>query len=174
MRIRLSIFTALMVASILTVGLFGAVQARDFFSWVITSRLTVQNATELRGTVTVGGAMDIAEVNVTGGATADTLTTGELALTPGAAISVTTNGAITPTASLQALESAGTVATAGLVTVTATAGDLLTLWNTTDTAITISDTAPLLLAGNAVLGQYDTLQLFFDGTSWIELSRSDN
>jgi hypothetical protein len=88
------------------------------------------------------------------------------------AISVTMNGYITPTGTLQALESAGTVATSNLAA--GTAGNLLIMYNSVATTITITDTGTLVLGGNWAAGQYDAIWLWSDGTNWIEIGRSNN
>lgn len=57
------------------------------------------------------------------------------------------------------------------------AGQILILQGTSDTnTITIQQAANCRLAGaaNAVLGANDTLMLVWDGTDWIEVSRSNN
>jgi hypothetical protein len=90
---------------------------------------------------------------------------------PRTAISVTAGSLITPTGTYQRLSSAGTVTpTMG----TATAGDLVTLINTTATTINLADSGIAKLSAAWAGGQYDTLTLRFDGTNWLELSRSDN
>lgn len=95
-----------------------------------------------------------------------------LRLTPATSITVTTDAIITPLGSYQPLTSSGTVQTASLAT--GTAGDVLTLVNTTNTSIVLTDTGTLKLAGNRTLGQYDTLTLVSDGTNWIERSFANN
>ena len=49
-----------------------------------------------------------------------------------------------------------------------------TITNIGTNTITITDTAPLIMAGNLALGQYDNLTLRSDGTRWIEMGRSNN
>lgn len=95
-----------------------------------------------------------------------------LRITPGASITVTTDALITPLGSYQPLTSAGTVQTASIAA--GTAGDLLTLVNTTNTSIVFTDTGTLKLAGNRTLGQFDTLTLVSDGSNWIERSFANN
>jgi len=70
------------------------------------------------------------------------------------------------------LESAGTVGCGDIVT--GTAGDRLVLINTSNTSITISDTGSLKLGANRALAQYDSLELWSDGTYWIELGYAEN
>jgi hypothetical protein len=95
-----------------------------------------------------------------------------LRLTPGTSITVTTDSLITPLGSYQPLTSGGTVQTASIAA--GTAGDLLTLVNTTNTSIVFTDTGTLKLAGNRTLGQFDSLTLISDGTNWVERSFANN
>ena len=93
-------------------------------------------------------------------------------------IAVTDGAVITPTGTYQPLTSSGAV-TATLTTSASyvTAGDTLFLLNaspTVTTTINIADSGTAMLSAAGALGQYDSLTLFFDGTNWIELSRSDN
>jgi len=89
-----------------------------------------------------------------------------LRLAPQTAISVTVDGYITPTGTMQPLESFGNVETSSLAM--GNAGDVLFLYNTVDTTITISDTGVLKLSSDLALGQYDGVWLFCDGTNWME------
>lgn len=93
-------------------------------------------------------------------------------------IAVTNGAVITPTGTYQPLTSSGEV-TATLTTSVSyvTAGDLLVLLNaspTVTTTINIADSGTAMLSAAAALGQYDSLTLWFDGTNWVELSRSNN
>ena len=117
----------------------------------------------LSGDLTVGDDATVTDdLTVTGDQIASTW----MRLTPQTAISVTMNGYITPTGTLQRLESAGNVGTSKLAV--STAGDILYLQNTSNTTITISDTGVLKLSSNLALGQYDGVILYCDGTNWIE------
>jgi hypothetical protein len=80
---------------------------------------------------------------------------------------------ITATGSYQPLTAAGAV-TPTIETTGMTAGSVLWLVNTAAQDILIQDTGNQVLAGDATLNQYDSLLLLFDGTRWIELSRSNN
>lgn len=119
-----------------------------------------------RGAVTVTDSL-----NVTAGTLWGTWLGGAV---PGSAeaITVTTNGPITPTASLVRLTSEGNVFTDQLAVTTA--GRLALLWNSGAATVTITDTGSSQLAGNWAGGPYDTLLLVSDGTNWLELGRSDN
>lgn len=98
---------------------------------------------------------------------------GGLTLAPGAATTLTDGATFAPSRAAHPLDSAGDVGVS-LAAGSATAGDLLLLYNTADTTITITDTGTAKLAGDAGLGQHDALLLIYDGAHWIELARSDN
>lgn len=93
-------------------------------------------------------------------------------LTPATGIVVTMNSTITPLGTYQPISSAGTVNTSSITV--GTAGDRLTLENTSATSIVISDTGTLKLTGNITLGQFDTLDMISDGTNWIMLGTANN
>ena len=135
------------------------------------------------GSQSVGGSLDVS------GSTAmfDLLSLGSVTVTgytqwgtwlggavPSAAeaITVTTNGYITPTGTLVRLTSEGNVYTNQLALTTA--GRLALLWNSGAATVTITDTGTSKLAGVWTGGPYDTLLLWSDGTAWLELGRSDN
>jgi len=105
--------------------------------------------------------------------TGDLRAGGWLGLSAAAAISCTNGGVITPTATFQPLTSAGEV-TPTLETGGITAGSWLMLENASNTTIHLADTGTAVLAGAAALGQYDLLELMFDGTRWVEVGRADN
>lgn len=136
--------------------------------------------------VTVGD-----DLTVTGGASADTLAvtgnatvggqlsvSGPLAVSDDFnvleqdAISVTAGLTMTLAGGVQALESSGVV-TAGEIN-PGTPNQLVILVNTTNTTINIPDSGTHRLAGAAALGQWDVLALWYRGTVWVELWRSNN
>ena len=86
-------------------------------------------------------------------------------------LTVTDTDQIDPYGSFQPLTAVGT-STCGLTI--GSSGDFLYLVNTSAESIIITDQTTVALAGNATLGQYDSLYLICDGTRWIELSRSNN
>jgi hypothetical protein len=90
----------------------------------------------------------------------------------GAAITVTTNGTITPTYTWCRLTSAGNVYT-GVIAAGA-AGQIVFLQNVGANTITITDTSTTMLSATVVLGQYDVLGLYSDGTNWIQFSVANN
>lgn len=98
-----------------------------------------------------------------------------------AATSITvTNGItnLTPLGSYQRLTAAGTVTVTSLVTSTATfpTGTRVTFINTSAQNVVWTNGTYLLLpsAANLTLGQYDVLQLWFDGTRWITTFATNN
>ena len=156
------------------------------FTWVVTKLLTVTDTATFTSGVNVAGAMTAAGglnvtsggMNVTGGTSSTTLSVSsdaalgaDLAIAPRTAISVTDGGIITPTGTLQMLESAGNV-TATLAA--GSSGQLLTLINTTDTTIVLEDTTGQVFSGNVSLAQWDTANFVFYGTSWIQTGESNN
>jgi hypothetical protein len=112
-----------------------------------------------------------------------------LAVSPAAVQVVTADAVIRAVGSNQPISSTaavgtshiqtGTLTTGAYPTVTVMAptvprGQLLLLHNVGAYTITITDTGTTRLAGNAELGQYDTLLLQWDGTNWLQVSKADN
>jgi hypothetical protein len=122
------------------------------------------------GTYVLGGSYVKATTNLE--STTFTKVGTFLRITPATSITVTTDSLITPLGSYQPLTSAGTVQTASIAA--GTAGDLLTLINTTNTSIVFTDTGTLKLGGNRTLGQFDSLMLVSDGTNWVERAFANN
>lgn len=122
-----------------------------------TSKFSVtgsSGATTIAGNTSVGGLLRIAA---------------------GTSITVTDAAVFTPTASYQPITAAGTVTpTLSTATTLYTAGQTLVLVNTSAQNVVLVDTGTAKLGGNRTLGQYDVLELFFDGTNWLELSFNDN
>jgi|TARA_Y100000310_G_scaffold117707_1_gene116451 hypothetical protein len=88
-------------------------------------------------------------------------------------ITVTNGAAFTPTGTFQAIKAAGevtpTVETSGY-----TAGDELILWNNSAQTINLADSGTMKLSAAWAATQDDVLRLRFDGTNWLEESRSAN
>lgn len=121
-----------------------------------------------------GGEMEFragATLDVQAGAAVNVATV--LNLTPARPITVTNGAAFVPTASYQPIVSAGTV-TPTISTSGADAGDVVRLVVTSNTTINLADTGNQVLSAAFAMGQYDTLTVVFDGTRWIEWSRSNN
>lgn len=181
--------TPVIVAVVLVLALFVGANAQAVatnFTWVVTKLLTVTDTATFTSGVNVAGAMVAAGgvnvtsggLNVTGGTSSTTLSVSsdtalgaDLAISPQTAISVTNGGIITPTGTLQMLESAGNV-TATLAS--GQSGQLLTLINTSNTTILLLDTTGQIFSGNSSLAQWDNASFVFYGTSWIQTGESDN
>jgi hypothetical protein len=110
------------------------------------------------------------------GATGDTLIGGTLRLGAASTISVTNNSIITPTKTYQPLQSAGTVTATAMATTGFSTGNVVTLINTSDTSIVLTNGTNLKLPGaaNLTLGQYDSVELWNDGTRWIAIANENN
>ena len=170
------LLTAFLVAAIL-VGAFAlAVDAQTTYQrfenlWAKTIRTT--------GAATIGGALTGAAANFTGNVTTDgTFSAGGtisgqagLSLIPGTAISVTDGSTITPTTAIQELTAAGNV---GAALAACGDGQVQTFVNLSNVTITITDTGMIHLAGNAALGQYDSLTVVGSGVRCIEIARANN
>jgi hypothetical protein len=125
------------------------------------------NAT-VAGDVTTGDDV-IATGDVTAG---DHLIAGDfLRLTAATSITVTNGGTLTPTGSYQPITAAGT---SGISLGTGAAGNYACIVNASAQTITITDTGTFVGAGNAALGQNDSVCAIFDGTNWVEVSRANN
>ena len=178
---------ALAIALLLTTGVVTAAsnaQSISRFVSIFTRTIIVDTKAEVWGDLLVSGdatlhdtaVQELTAVEVFGGRVevAGEVEAGYLTFGSGAVISVTNGLTITAQGVGVPLESAGNVGTSNIVTTNASAGSVIVLWNTANTTITITDTGHLVLAGNAALGQYDTLMLMYDGARWVELSRSNN
>jgi len=130
--------------------------------------VTVAGLVTVGETLGVTGVSTLASVSVTG---AETVGTFQL-WTAATAISVTTNGSIEPTGTLQPLTSFGNVYTSDVDC--GAAGRVIILYNQSATTINITDTGTVMLSGNTALGQYDTLWLYSDGTNCIEIGQTNN
>jgi hypothetical protein len=181
--------TPVIVAVVLILAFAVGVNAQAVatnFTWVVTKLLTVTDTATFTSGVNVAGAMVAAGgvnvtsggLNVTGGTSSTTLSVSsdtalgaDLAITWQEVISVTDGGIITPTGTLQRLESAGNV-TATLAS--GQAGQLLTLMNSANTTILIQDTSGQIFSGDVSLGQWDIAEFVWYGTSWIQTGESNN
>lgn len=119
---------------------------------------------------TAGGITSTVGITITNG---DLTIADNLIVTAQTVISPTDGGIITATGTYQPISSAGAV-TVTIETSGVTAGTHIILENTTATAILILNTGTTKLAGDITLGQYDSLHVRYDGTNWIEVSRSNN
>jgi hypothetical protein len=191
MKKRLHIALAVAIAAALFIGVLmgqtildtSVAYAQQIFQHVIAGKLTVINDADLRGAVSVTGAVTASgsltgdDVVTTDDATVgdDLLVGGYLKFTPQDVITVTNNSVITPTGSLQYLTSAATRGTRLVVTTTVPAGTIQIFRVATGSSgVTLTDTAPLCLVGNAVLTAGDTLGLLHNGVCWEQLFKNDN
>jgi hypothetical protein len=157
-----------LLAGLLIVGLIGTPVAAQFMPketapWLIARKLTVTTTSALTGNVTTGADLTVGD---------DATVTGDLVLAPATAVTVTNGMTLSPAAAYQPLTAAGAVGF-GAITI-GSAGSVLTLVNTANQTITITDTGTLKLSGNLALGQYDSVTLVSDGTNWIQLATSNN
>ena len=118
----------------------------------------------------IGGTTHFSGLSVTGDASIGD----DLEIGAQTAISVTTGGYITPTGTYQPLKCDVTAPVSLTNIAVGTAGDVLYLTNECTQTICITDTGTTKLGGNRVLGQYDSLLLWCDGTNWLEVSYVDN
>lgn len=181
---RLLMPLAVLLALLVFAGVAQAQVGRGWFKvdklWAdsdayITGDVTVATDLAVIGNQTVGGtsattgnASFAGTVAVNG---SDLAVAQMLAIAPQTAISVTNGGIITPTGTIQLLTAAGAVTP---TIATGNSGDVVTLINTANVAITIVDTTGYLLSGNIVLGQWDSATVVWYGTSWIQIAESDN
>lgn len=171
-RIRKALVIALaaiLVAAGVITSPVVAQSGRALFNWIIADRVLVQD-----GGLTVTGSSALADTSVTGtGSVSGIATFGTfVVMTPATVITMTNGATLTPLGSYQPLASAGTV---GFGAITSKpAGTVLTLVNTVNQTITITDGTTIVLSGNIALGQYDSLLLISDGTRWIMRSTSNN
>lgn len=120
------------------------------------------------GNVTVGGSL-----TATGGASSTT-TVGAFVLSPAVAVPVTDGGTLTLAWAYQQISATGTVGLGLVAASCKPAGKVSVIENVSNQTVTITDTTNILLAGNAALGQYDTLTLIGDGTNCVQIAKSDN
>lgn len=171
---------ALLFTLVLFLSSYAVMEAqtiRQNFEWIIAKRITVtlNGITVQRGGVTVSAG----DVAVTEGVTAadvtvaDDLTTADLYLTRQSSQTITFGGTITPTGAYHQITAAAARGTSSVAGVS-TAGRVVTIVNAGSQTITLTDTGTLKLAGNAALGQYDSITLLSDGTNWIQVSKADN
>ena len=139
----------------------------------ITGDVTGDVTGDLTGNVTGDITGD-----VTGDVAGDLTNSTFLVVTAQTAISLTDAGILTPTGTYQPIESAGTVTPTIAITNAAgsryTTGTLLTIINTSDTTINFADSGNVKSSGATALGQYDSWELKFDGTYWIERAQANN
>lgn len=173
--------TVLLLLVLAGAGAVGAQSVKEPHGWIVAKRLTVETQASIAGDAAVGGTLAVAGASALTGNTSiagtlavngsDLVVAAQLAVAPQTIISVTNGGVLTPTGTLQLIQAAGavtpTLAAPG-------SGDLVTILNTANVAILLKDTTGQALAGDATLGQWDSLTIVGYGNSWYELARSNN
>ena len=184
---------ALLVAVILFVGLLGAATAQSpvsQFDTILAKELVTTGDTTTAGDATVAGTLTAGVLNATGNTAMSTFTAsgnsnvdgtlavdGALALSSGynlvpqTPITVTNTATFTAGGGVQLIQASGSVTP---VLNPGSQGQVVTLLNISNQTITIADTTGQLLSAAGTLGQWDTLTLYYYGTSWIEIARSNN
>lgn len=168
MKKQLFALLALLLAAVLALPPVAYGQSpREYYGWVIADTITVKNfvGVQAGGLTVTDGGITVTDDNVT-------IADGFLDLGNASVITVTMNATISPQASYQPLASSGTVNTSSITA--GAAGEVLTLVNTTNTSIVLTDTGTLKLSGNLTLGQFDSVTLISDGTNWNQLATSNN
>jgi hypothetical protein len=97
-----------------------------------------------------------------------------LTTVPQDALTLTMNGYLTPTGTLQLITAAGAVSVSGANIADGDEGDLLILLNSGSNTVTITETTGLISAGNIALGASDSATLVYRGTSWYQIGASNN
>lgn len=166
---------ALSLAVLLSLLLGGSLtaQVRQPFEWIQARRLSVETTAAIGGNLTAAAANFTGNVTTDGTFSADGTISGQggLNLIPGTAITVTDGSTITPTTAIQELTAAGNV---GAALAACGDGQVQTFVNLSNVTITITDTGTIHLAGNAALGQYDSLTVVGSGVRCIEIARANN
>lgn len=118
--------------------------------------------------VTTSGLQVTGEITTSTGITIGTF----LRLWPGATQTLYEGTPITPTASYQPVMAIYNMGTSAIVI--QPAGTLLQIINVGTPTVSITDTGTIMLSGDLVLGQYDSLLLLSDGTNWVQMGTSNN
>lgn len=177
MKRLFAVFGALLLVGILAVGVAAQSGSGGFYDFESSVRIlqdllvlddvNVQDSLTVEGAASIAGVASLANMTSTG-TVAETF----LRLNPGTTQVLTFDSTLTPVASNQPISAAGAIGTSSIIT--KPAGTILRIVNVGSQTITFTDTGTLLLAGNAALGQYDTLMLLSDGTNWLQMGKSDN
>jgi cytoskeletal protein CcmA (bactofilin family) len=155
-------------------GALGVAGASTLHGLTVHGNALITGTTDIDGATTITGAVNaLSTVDVVGDleVTQHLGTQAELYLWSGDPTTLLDGGIITPTNSLYEIDTASDIT---VTLATAADGHLLVIANSDNYTVTIVDTGTTRLAGNATLGQYDTLTLIGLGTSWYEVSRSSN
>lgn len=179
MKRRIALLALALCLALTPFALLGASPIE--YGWLVANRATVTN-----GGLTVSGATVLADVTVADGLTVSdgdvTLAGTDLVIgqyqryTAQAVELVSQDSAIIPTGTYQPISGTATaaVSTSSISITAASAGNVVTLINTGNQSIVLTDTGTLLLSGNTTLGPNDSLTILSNGTSWIEIGQTDN
>jgi hypothetical protein len=141
-------------------------------TFMVNDNALVTGTLGVSGAGTVGGALGVTgAATFAGAASIGTLLT-LVRPDAGAAITVTTNGYITPTTSYVVFAAVGNVFTANMAVLGA--GKVVVFVNGDSDTVTITDTSTTMLSATYAMGQYDVLGMISDGTNMIEIFRTNN
>lgn len=172
---------ALLLTIVVVVGVFAQSGPAGYFD--IESNLRVWQNTVFRGQVNALQSLTVTNqlVSSNDAVVADDLTVGDVAAlgklraSVGATQTISFDTVITTTHSYLLVSAGEAVGTSSIGACSlANQGDVLAIENISSNAITITDTGTLKLAGNAALGQWDSLLLFCDGTNWVQFATANN
>jgi hypothetical protein len=170
-----AVFGAFLLLAVVAVSVSAQSGSGGFYDFEnsvrIAQDLIVRDDVTVEDALTVDGDLTIADdLTLT-----DIAAVGKLRHTVGATQTLTADAEITNTNSYLLVSAAGSIGTADIADCTlANQGDVLAIENVANVTITITDTNPLKLSGNAVLAQWDNLLVFCDGTNWVEFAQADN
>ncbi len=141
----------------------------------VTGNAKITGTTALVGAVTSTGDLTVGDdLTVTDDAAANDLTVADFVnVTAQGVITLTMNGTLTATGSLQPITAAGAVNLDGGTKI-AHVTDYLILVNIGSQSITFTETTGLISAGNIALGAGDSATLVWANGGWIEVASSNN
>jgi len=174
-RRALNVLMITLAAMLIAAGALRPVEAqstgRALFNWIIADKILVQD-----GGLTVTGSSTLSDSSVTGDlSVSDDLTVAStIGASPQTTLTLTMNGWLTPTGTLQLVSAAGAVSVSGARIAPGAQGDVVTLLNVGAQTITISETTGLISAGNIALGTLDSATLIYRQSSWYQIAASNN
>lgn len=179
MNKRLGLATAVLAVALALVVLVANPAAaqqgiQDIWSAVLMhNTLEVQGATTLDSTLSVGTDLTVGDDLVLTGSVADLTVDGDFEVTAQSVLTLTMNGWLTPTGSLQPIASAGAVSINGGTRIGHSV-DYVQLVNIGAQTITISETTGLVSAGNVALAAGDTMTIMWANGGWYQVGASNN
>jgi hypothetical protein len=164
-----AVFLALLLLAGVAVGVSAQSGGAGFYDFETNVRMW--NNLQVLGTATLIGDIEARDDFTV----IDIATLGKIRATVPATQTLAADVEITNTNSYLLISAAGNIGTGDVADCTlANQGDVLAIENVSNTTITITDSNPLKLSGNAVLAQWDNLLIFCDGTNWVEFGQVDN